>query len=390
MTMELSVAIVGAGPAGVHAAGALSELAPGTRIDILERLPAPYGLVRHGIAPDHPARVTKLTGELRAVLAGSGARLFCGVEIGTDVTVRDLRNRYDAVVIATGARRDVPVELPGLGLPGSFGAADFVAWYSGHPDASPAWTLRAESVAVIGAGNVALDVIRMLSKPAYTLAGTGIPLHVLNEFAASPVRDIHLFARRGPADTRFSPSELGELGDQDDVDVIVDPADLAPDLHMERMTRQFAPTRKVVDILRSWSRIPAAARTASRRVHLHFYRIPAAILGVDRVQGLRTERAVPDGYGHITGSGDYEDHKVQAVYRAIGYAVSPLAGVPFDPGTRTVPHRAGAVLGEPGLYVTGWAKRGCIGLVGATRADTFQTARTLLQDHVRERGTDHA
>jgi len=164
----LSVAIVGAGPAGIHAADFLGELAPGTLVDIFERLPTPYGLVRYGVSPDHP-QIKRIVDSLHVMLAGSDVRLFCNVEIGTDITVDELRSRYDAVIIATGALRDVPFDLPGIDLPGSFGAADFVAWYNSHPDVSPVWPLEAESVAVIGAGNVALDVTRMLIKHAYAL-----------------------------------------------------------------------------------------------------------------------------------------------------------------------------------------------------------------------------
>ncbi|GAB7037690.1 MULTISPECIES: ferredoxin--NADP reductase domain-containing protein [Catenuloplanes] len=334
---------------------------------------------------------------LHDMLDGSDVRLFCDVEIGGDLTVDELRGHYDAVIVATGALRDVPFDLPGIGLPGSFGAADFVAWYDSHPDAAPTWPLEAASVAVIGAGNVALDVTRMLIRHARTLADTDIAPNVMAALATNPISDIHLYARRGPADTRFSPTELRELGQQTDVDVIVDPADLVTDRHVERMTRQFAPTRQVVETLRHWSRIPPADRTASRRVHLHFHRIPSAVLGTTRVEGLRTERAVPDGYGHVTGSGEYRDQPVRAVYRAVGYAATPLDGVPFDPATHTVPHRAGAVLDDhgrviPGLYVTGWIKRGCVGLIGSTRSDARQTVETLLgaRHHGQDRdGADH-
>ncbi len=355
---HLDVAIVGAGAAGVYTAAALRDVEPDVRIDVYERLSSPYGLVRHGVAPDHPDRIARLTAGLDAAFAASGARLLGGVEIGTDITVTELRERYAAVVIATGARHDAPLDLPG---PATFGAADFVAWYSGHPDARPDWPLTAESVAVIGAGNVALDITRMLAT-------------VTGGFAGNAVRDIHLFARRGPADTRFSAYELGEIGDLAGVDVVVDPADLVPDRHMERMTRQFPPVRKVVDILREWSMRPL--RSGSRRVHPHFYRLPAAVLGADRVEGLRTERAIPDGYGRVDGSGEYHDHPVQAVYRAVGYVAVPPPGVPCDPAT-------GAMIEQPGLYVTGWAKRGGVGLVASTRAEAAQTARKIRHDLVR-------
>ena len=380
---SLHVAVVGAGPAGIYAADILAELAPGTKIDLFERLPAPYGLVRYGVSPDHP-RIKKILDSLQMTLDGSSVRLLCNVEIGTDVSVEELRDAYDAVIIATGALSDVPLDIPGIDLPGSFGAADFVSWYNGHPDVPTTWPLQAESVAVIGAGNVALDVTRMLIKHALTLLDTDISENVYSGLAANPIRDIHLFARRGPADVRFSPMELRELGHQHDVDVIVDPADLEPDQHIERMTKQFSQTRLVMETMREWSAVPAHERTGSRRVHLHFYQAPAAILGRESVEGLRTEIMQPDGYGRVSGAGRFIDHDVQAVYRAIGYASTPLPNVPFDHMKRTIPHADGAVTDQngnhiPGLYATGWIKRGPIGLIGSTKSDARQTIETLIE-----------
>jgi ferredoxin--NADP+ reductase len=269
-------------------------------------------------------------------------------------------------------------------LAGSFGAADFVSWYNGHPDVPDTWPLQAGSVAVIGAGNVALDVTRMLIKHARTLLDTDISDNVFAGLAANPIRDIHLFARRGPADVRFSPMELRELGHQDDVDIVVDPADLEPDQHMERMAKQFSQTRLVLETMREWSSVPPQERTASRRVHLHFYRAPAAILGTDAVEAISTEIMAPDGYGHVTGTGLFVEHNVQAVYRAIGYASKPLPTVPFDDVKHTIPHKNGAVTDSngnliPGLYATGWIKRGPIGLIGSTKSDARQTIETLLE-----------
>ncbi|MFC9518049.1 FAD-dependent oxidoreductase [Nocardiaceae bacterium NPDC056970] len=381
--LPLRVAVVGAGPAGIHLSDILSQRAPGTQIDLFERLPVPYGLVRYGVSPDHP-KIKKIIESLHVVLEDSAIRLLCNVTIGVDVTIGELRDSYDAVVVATGALRDAPLKIPGIDLPGSFGAADFVSWYDGHPDASTTWPLRAESVAVVGAGNVALDVTRMLVKHAHALADTDVSDNVYAGLAVNPIRDVHLFARRGPADVRFSPIELRELGNQYDVDIIVNPADLEPDPHLDRMARQFTPVRHVVETMREWARIPASRRTASRRVHLHFHQAPAAVLGGDAVDGLRTEIMSPDGYGHVVGSGVYVEHDVQAVYRAIGYASTPVPDVPFDHRTRTVPHVGGAVVdGDgnhvPGLYVTGWIKRGPVGLIGSTKSDARQTVETLLE-----------
>nr|WP_144723591.1 FAD-dependent oxidoreductase [Cellulosimicrobium sp. TH-20] len=379
----LRVAVVGAGPAGIYAGGILTELVPGVRVDVIERLPTPYGLVRYGVSPDHP-KIKKIIDSLHIMLDHPGVRLLGNVDVGTDVTVEELRAHYDAVILATGATRDVPFDVPGADLPGSFGAADFVSWYDSHPDVPRQWPLRARSVAVIGAGNVALDVTRMLIRHPRSLTHTDISDNVEAAFAKNTIEDIHVFARRGPVDVRFSPGELRELGELEDVDVIVDPADVVRDQHVERMTRQFAPRRLVMASFERWAQIPADERTAARRVHFHFYRAPAQVLGTDRVEGLRTQCTVPDGYGHVNPSDIYEDHPVQAVYRAVGYASSPVPGVPFDPVHRTVPHTRGAVLdsGEqvPGLYVTGWIKRGPVGLIGATKSDARETIETLLGD----------
>ncbi|WP_328599973.1 FAD-dependent oxidoreductase, partial [Rhodococcus sp. (in: high G+C Gram-positive bacteria)] len=215
----LSVAIVGAGPAGIHAAGALAELAPGTKTDVFERLPTPYGLVRYGLAPGHPES-EKFAHSLHTTLVASEFRLFCNVEIGKDLSVDDLRSSYDAVIIATGAPRDAPLDIPGVELPGSFGGAEFVGWYNDHPDSSPQWPLNAESVAVIGGGNVALDVIRMLLAEAQSLQATDVSDQVREGIAGSRVREVHIFVRRGPADARFSPNELRALGELPGVDVV--------------------------------------------------------------------------------------------------------------------------------------------------------------------------
>ncbi|AKD96346.1 pyridine nucleotide-disulfide oxidoreductase [Rhodococcus erythropolis] len=383
LSPPLRVSIVGAGPAGIHAAGALAELAPGTKIDMFERLPTPYGLVRYGLAPGH-AESEKFVDSLHTALVASDFRLFCNVEIGKDLSVEDLRSSYDAVIIATGAPRDALLDIPGVELPGSFGAADFVGWYNDHPDAPQHWPLHAESVAVIGGGNVALDVTRMLLVEAQSLQATDVSDEVREGIAGSRVREVHIFVRRGPADARFSPNELRALGELPGVDVVVDAADVAPDRHIERMTKQLVHARLAVETLRSFAGTAPADRTAQRRVHLHFYRQPVEILGNGKVEALRVERTDPDGYGHVTASGVCTDYPVQAAYRAIGFLGTPLAGVPFDHGRGIVSHRSGAVVDESGLpiaglFVTGWMKRGAAGLIGAARPDARQTVETMLR-----------
>lgn len=389
MTPNRTVAIIGAGPAGVYAADILQGRDETVQIDLFEKLPAPYGLVRYGVSPDHP-RIKKIQDALHDVLESPRIRLICNVEIGTDVTIEELREAYDAVVISTGADRDVDLNIPGAELPGSYGGADFVAWYDGHPDAPQEWQLDAESVAVIGAGNVALDVARMIITQPHQLTQTDIPDHVEAAFRQNPVRDLHLLIRRGPADVRFSPMELRELGARDDVDVIVDPADMELDEHAERMIAQFNQRRIIMKTLAEWANTDPATRTAARRVHLHFYQQPAQIIGGggagnQRVTAIEMERTTPDELGRVTGTGETVTHNVGAVYRTIGYRSTPVPGVPFDEVSGTIPDAAGRVLGSDGvaiprLYATGWIRRGPVGLIGSTKSDAAEAISSLLAD----------
>ncbi|MCS3843345.1 flavin reductase [Microbacterium sp. AK031] len=384
MTSAPRVAIVGAGPAGIYAADILLSRVPNARIDLLEKLPAPYGLVRYGVAPDHP-RIRKIIDALHDVLQHPSIRLRANIEVGVDITVDELRVTYDGVILATGADRDMALDLPGADLPGSFGAADLVAWYDAHPDVPRTWPLAAESVAVLGAGNVALDVTRILAKHAADLDRTDTPDEVLDALAANPVRDIHLFARRGPADVRFSALELRELGEQRDVDVIVDPVELELDAHGERMLEQFSQRRIILRTLREWADRPSSSLTASRRIHLHFRQRPVRILGEQDVRGIEMERTASDPLGRMVGTGDLVRHDVGAVYRAIGYRSSAVPGAPFDQVSGVVPHREGRVVDADGvpiprLYATGWIKRGPIGLIGSTKSDAAQTVQHLVDD----------
>ena len=381
--LDPRIAIVGAGPAGIYAADILLGLAPTASIDLFEKLPAPYGLVRYGVAPDHP-RIRKITDALHDVISDPRIRLRCNVDIGTDITIDELRAAYDGVIVATGADLDVRLDIPGIDLPGSFGAADFVAWYDGHPDVPRDWPLTAESVAVLGAGNVALDVTRILAVHAAALDRTDTPDHVLAQLGASPLRDVHLFARRGPADVRFSPLELRELAAQHDVDVIVDPEDVVLDAHAERMIAQFSQRRLIVRTLTEWAERDHVG-TASRRIHLHLRQRPVRVLGDDGVTGIEMERTASDELGRMVGTGELLRYDVGAVYRAVGYRSTPVPGMPFDDEAGVVPHREGRVIDEgglpiPRLYATGWIKRGPVGLIGSTKSDAAQTVAHLVED----------
>jgi ferredoxin--NADP+ reductase len=380
----MRVAVIGAGPAGIYASDILSASGLDVSIDLIERLPAPFGLVRYGVAPDHP-RIKQIIAALQRILERGDIRLLCNVEVGTDLTLTDLRRHYDAVIVATGAIRDAALPIPGMDLPGSFGAADFVSWYDGHPDVPRDWPLDAERVAVIGAGNVALDVARMLTKGAEDLLRTEIPENVYQTLKSSPVTDVHVFARRGPAQAKFSPLELRELGHIPGVDVVVYPENFDFDEGSMAAIHSSNQTKQVVKTLTDWTLRDPAEMTAHRRIHLHFLHKPVAILGEDRVTGLRTERTVLTGDGSVAGTGQYVDWPVEAVYRAVGYFGSPVPGLPFDDVAGVVTNSEGRVVdaaGErvPGVYATGWIKRGPVGLIGHTKSDASETVRHLVAD----------
>lgn len=383
MTNQYRVAIVGAGPAGIYAADILSKSELDVSIDLFERLPAPYGLVRYGVAPDHP-RIKAIINALYKVLQQGEIRLLGNVDYGTDLSMEDLREHYDAVIFATGAIRDAALDIPGVELPGSFGAADFVSWYDAHPDFPTTWPLEAEKIAVLGVGNVALDVARILAKHPDDLMKTEIPAHVEAGLRKSPVTDVHIFGRRGPAQVKFTPLELRELALVPDVDVIVYPEDFDFDDGSEEAIAASKQTQQVVKILTDWTLKDPSEFKASRRVHLHFFHAPHAILGDDRVSGLRTERTELTGDGTVRGTGKYEEFDVQAVYRAVGYYGSPLSAVPFDQARGVIENEGGRVFSDgkqiPGLYATGWIKRGPVGLIGSTKSDAAETIRHLVSD----------
>ncbi|QAY64388.1 pyridine nucleotide-disulfide oxidoreductase [Xylanimonas allomyrinae] len=380
----LRVAIVGAGPAGIYAADILSKTDLDVSIDLFERLPAPFGLVRYGVAPDHP-RIKQIIVALHKVLSRGDVRLIANVDYGVDVKLEDLRQFYDAVIFSTGSIKDAPLPLPGVDLPGSFGAADFVSWYDGHPDVPRTWPLEARTVAVLGAGNVALDVARILAKHADDLLPTDIPANVYEGLKASPVTDVHVFARRGPAQVKFSPLELRELGHVPDVDIVVYPEDYDFDEGSMAAIESSNQTKQVVKTLTDWTLTDPSAQTASRRIHLHFLHQPDAILGDGKVEALRTERTALQGDGTVRGTGETHEWPVEAVYRAVGYFGSPLPGIPFDQDRGVISNREGRVVDLsgahlPGVYTTGWIKRGPVGLIGHTKSDASETIRHLVED----------
>ncbi len=384
---KLRLAIVGAGPAGIYAADILlkNERPFEVSIDLFDQLPAPYGLVRYGVAPDHP-RIKGIITALREVLDRGDIRIFGNVRFGTDITLDDLKKHYNAVIFSTGAVRDADLDIPGIDLPGSFGAADFVSWYDGHPDFPREWPLDATSVAVLGNGNVALDVARMLAKPADDLLPTEIPANVYEGLKASAVTDVHVFGRRGPMQVKFTPLELRELGELRDVDRIVHDEDFDYDPASKAAIETNKQVMVIDKVLNQWRQREVGS--ASRRLHLHFYAKPVEIVaGPDgRVASFTWERTEPDGAGGIRGTGEIRSVDVQAVYRAVGYFGSPLEGVPFDKKRGVIPNHEGQVYAKggaeilPGVYATGWIKRGPVGLIGHTKSDAMETIEHLVKD----------
>ncbi len=390
----LRVAVVGSGPAGLYTAEALVKQAAAladpvrVQVDVLDRLPTPYGLVRYGVAPDHKS-IKSVATYLRRVLEHPDVDFYGGVHLGRDVTREDLVRAYDAVVYATGAMRDARMGIPGEDLPGSYAATDFVNWYCGHPDVDPAvFALDAESVAVIGVGNVAVDVARILVRDPAELAETDIPEPVLDVLRGSRVREVHVIGRRGPAQAKFTTKELRELGDLPGVTTWVEPSELDLDAHdpSGASAGLAASDRRVrgnMVAMRAWAASPADA--ASRQLRVRFWRKPLEITGTERTSAITIERTRITADGSFVGTGEVESLPVQMVLRSVGYQSIPLEGVPFDERTRTVPSSGGRVLGDdgqplPGEYVAGWLKRGPTGVIGTNKADGAQTAQAILAD----------
>jgi ferredoxin/flavodoxin---NADP+ reductase len=385
----LRVAIVGSGPAGFYAAGQLlrGKTHPDlcVQVDMFDRLPTPWGLVRAGVAPDHPnikavSRVYEKTAEHPEF------RFYGNVELGRDLGHEDLTARYHAVIYAVGAQTDRRMGIPGEDLPGSWAATEFVAWYNGHPDYRELeFDLSAERAIVVGNGNVATDLARMLALTYDELAQTDVADHALDVLADSNVREIVVLGRRGPAQAAFTNPELLELGEMTDADVFVDPADA----ELDPLSKAFIESeaahntqKKNVEILTGYAaREPVGKR---RRIVLRFLVSPVEILGSDRVEGIRfvhNELAeADDGSLRPRATDRTEELECGLVFRSIGYRGTPIPGVPFDEERCVIPHEGGRITGRTGEYVVGWIKRGPTGIIGTNKRDAQETVNTLLAD----------
>ena len=383
----IRIAVIGAGPAGFYAAGHLLKGGPETlEVDMFERLPTPWGLVRSGVAPDHP-KIKSVTRIYEKTAAHPRFRFFGNVELGRDVSREELAEHYHAIVYATGSPADRPLGIPGEELPGSHPATDFVGWYNGHPDYTDHdFDLSATRAVVIGNGNVALDVARMLTLSHDELAQTDIADHALEVLDASSVREIVVVGRRGPAQAAFTNPELLELGELQEADVVVDPEELKRALAVEDPNAGPTSQRNVA-VLREYAKRPLSNKR--KRIVLRFLLSPLEFLGdgggVRAVAMARNAlQATEDGRLRAVPTGETESIEAGLVMRAIGYRGIALPSVPFDERSATIPNEDGRVIGPDGLhhgeYAVGWIKRGPSGVIGTNKKDAQQTVDALLED----------
>jgi ferredoxin--NADP+ reductase len=384
----LRVAVVGSGPAAFYAAGHLLDTETAVDVDMLERLPTPWGLVRLGVAPDHP-KLKEVSRVFEKIAQKPGFRFLGNVEAGRDITHDELRHLYDAVVYAVGAQTDRRLGIPGEDLPGSWSATAFVAWYNGHPDFPHLeFDLDGERAVVVGNGNVALDVARMLALTREELAPTDTTDPAIEAISESGIREIVVLGRRGPVQASWTPPELQEMGDLAGADILVDPAELELDPASAAELEAATPiVRRNLDVLREF-----AARSPTgkpRAVRLRFRVSPVAIHGEERVEAVEVvhNRLEPDERGRVRAIATEERERIScgAVFRSVGYHGIALPGVPFDERTGTMPNVEGRVVDDggvpiPGLYCAGWIKRGPTGVIGTNKKDATETVDLLLED----------
>jgi len=383
----LCVAIIGAGPSGFYAAEALLK-APGltVRVDLYDRLPTPFGLVRGGVAPDHQ-KIKSVTAVYEKVAMDPRLRFFGGVRLGTDIKIEDLRARYDQIVYAVGCESDRKMGIPGEELDGSFSATEFVGWYNGHPDhRHRTFDLSCEDVAVVGIGNVAMDVTRLLACDPDRLAKTDIADYALEALRKSKVKTVWLLGRRGPAEAAYSPVEIEEFGKLEGCDLVIKPEE-AVVTEVSHLDTADANDKKKVAYVQEHAK--KGEGTQSRKIRLRYCVSPVEIVGEGgKIKSVKLEKnkLVDDGKGgaKCVGIKEYETIPAGLVLRSVGYRGIPIPGVAFDEKSGHIPHADGRVVVAgahlPGEYVVGWAKRGPSGLIGTNRADSVLTVQSMLAD----------
>lgn len=386
MSRALRVAVIGSGPSGMYAADALvSQTDVPVTVDVVDKLPVPFGLVRYGVAPDHHS-IRSVRDTLDKILDKPGVRFVGNLEVGTDISVAELHEYFDAVIFTYGASRDRRLGIPGEDLAGSVAATDFVAWYCGHPEADRAefesLVPTATSAVVVGVGNVAVDVTRVLGKTVAELNDTDMPQHVFDTLDKSGITDIYVLGRRGPAQATFTTKELKELGELADADVIIDPAVMELDAFSLEQAASDKATARNVEVMREWStRTPEGKR---RRIHMHFFARPVEMTGDDRVRQVVVERTALDSTGGASGTGEMYTVDADFVVRSVGYRGTALDEVPFDSGKNVIPSVEGRVQRDgvtvPGEYVAGWIKRGPTGIIGTNKKCAVGTVASLIED----------
>ena len=388
---QLRVAIIGSGPSGFFAADALFKAGVPVKVDMFDRLPTPFGLVRFGVAPDHP-KIKTVTKAYEKTAQNPAFSFFGNVEIGRDLKLEELRAHYDAVVFTTGAETDRKMDIPGEDLPGSHPATQFVGWYNGHPDyAKNQYGLDAEAAMVIGQGNVAMDVARMLAKTVAELQPTDTAAHALAALATSKVKDVYIVGRRGPAQAKFTTPELRELAELAEADLVIQESDLVLSAADEEELRDpdNSTSAKNVELMKEHAKAhPPGSGKKPRRVHLLFRlsptkledkggRVGAIVLEKNRLEGKANgQKAV--------GTGETITIPCGLVFRSVGYKGKAIAGLPFDAKSGTIPNSAGRVTDSgkpvPGLYTAGWIKRGPSGVIGTNKACAVESVGKLLED----------
>lgn len=383
----LRIAIVGSGPAGFYAAEALLKVAPAVAVDMFERLASPFGLVRSGVAPDHP-KLKEPIHVYQRIAASPGFRFFGNVTIGRDISVAELQGCYHAVIFTCGAQSDRTMDIPGEDLAGSHAATEFVGWYNGHPDyRDRVFDLSGSTAVIVGQGNVAVDVCRILAKTADELRGSDIAAHAFEVLAQSKIRDIVMIGRRGPAQAKFTHPELRELGSLADCDPVVNVRDL--DLNAasraELADKSNRAAQKSYEVLQQFAARPAP--THRRRCHIEFLKTPFELRGKGRLESvmLMHNRLTGEASHQVAEpTGETAELSCSILFRSIGYRGVAMPGVPFDAARGVIPNRDGRVTDGattvPGLYVSGWIKRGPTGIIGTNREDSVLTVNSLLAD----------
>lgn len=383
----LRVAVIGSGPSGFYAADALLSGTIKTKVDMYDRLPAPFGLVRYGVAPDH-YKIKNVIKVYEKTASHADFSFFGNVTVGKDISVVEMQKFYDALLFTCGAQTDNKLGIPGEDLKGSYTATEFVAWYNGHPDyRDRQFDLSQEVAVIVGQGNVAMDVSRILCKTVEELKTTDIAAHALETLSKSKVKEVHLVGRRGPAQAAFTPPEIKEFGELHECDTIVSTEDLKlnPESEVELADPANAPKKKNYDILKEYSQKAPAGKP--RKFVVHFFKGPKELKGSGHIEKLVLEKnklSGPAGKQKAEGTGQTEEMNCGIIFRSVGYRGVPISGVPFEEKRGTFPNTGGRITNNgqavPGLYAAGWIKRGPSGVIGTNKPDSVETVANLIAD----------